>query len=186
MLADNASLYAVEINIKEAKDIKKIINAISEEIHLTKNEIKIFNQKKSKYSHHNSIILKSNLTDEEVAKVLVQDGFTNLDLIASSSNDDLAQIEGFDEEMAGLLIGRSKEALLTLAMELSSDSDEDSNDLMSLEGVDMSLALELNQKGITDREELAEQSVDELIQLVDMTEEAAAELIMKARAHWFE
>jgi N utilization substance protein A len=57
---------------------------------------------------------------------------------------------------------------------------------MSLEGVDMSLALELNQKGITDREELAEQSVDELIQLVDMTEEAAAELIMKARAHWFE
>jgi transcription termination/antitermination protein NusA len=124
--------------------------------------------------------------DEEVAKVLVQDGFTNLDLIASSSNDDIAQIEGFDEEMAGLLIGRSKEALLTLAMELSSDSDEDSNDLMSLEGVDMSLALELNQKGITDREELAEQSVDELIQLVDMTEEAAAELIMKARAHWFE
>ena len=50
----------------------------------------------------------------------------------------------------------------------------------------MSLALELNQKGITDREELAEQSVDELIQLVDMTEEAAAELIMHARAHWFE
>ena len=122
--------------------------------------------------------------DEDVAKALVEDGFTNLDLIASSSNADIAKIEGFDEEIADLLIGRSKEALLTLAMELS--SDEDSNDLMSLEGVDMSLALELNQKGITDREELAEQSVDELIQLVDMTEEAAAELIMQARAHWFE
>ena len=126
--------------------------------------------------------------DEDVAKALVEDGFTNLDLIASSSNADIAKIEGFDEEIADLLIGRSKEALLTLAMELSSDSDsdEDSNDLMSLEGVDMSLALELNQKGITDREELAEQSVDELIQLVDMTEDAAAELIMQARAHWFE
>ena len=124
--------------------------------------------------------------DEDVAKALVEDGFTNLDLIASSSNADIAKIEGFDEEIADLLIGRSKEALLTLAMELSSDSDEDSNDLMSLEGVDMSMALELNQKGITDREELAEQSVDELIQLVDMTEEAAAELIMQARAHWFE
>jgi N utilization substance protein A len=124
--------------------------------------------------------------DEDVAKALVEDGFTNLDLIASSLNSDIAKIEGFDDEIADLLIGRSKEALLTLAMELSSDSDEDSNDLMSLEGVDMSLALELNQKGITDREELAEQSVDELIQLVDMTEEAAAELIMKARAHWFE
>ena len=124
--------------------------------------------------------------DEDVAKALVEDGFTNLDLIASSSNADIAKIDGFDEEIADLLIGRSKEALLTLAMELSSDTDDDSNDLMSLEGVDMSLALELNQKGITDREDLAEQSVDELIQLVDMTEEAAAELIMQARAHWFE
>jgi N utilization substance protein A len=71
-------------------------------------------------------------------------------------------------------------------MELSSDSDNDSGDLMSLEGVDMSLALELNQKGITDREELAEQSVDELTEIIDITEEAAADLIMKARAHWFE
>ena len=71
-------------------------------------------------------------------------------------------------------------------MELSSDSDNDSGDLMSVEGVDMSLALELNQKGITNREELAEQSVDELIELIDITEEVAAELIMKARAHWFE
>ena len=124
--------------------------------------------------------------DEDVAKALVEDGFINLDLIASSSNSDIANIEGFDEEIAELLIGRSKEALLTLAMELSSDTNDDSNDLMSLDGVDMSLALELNQKGITDREELAEQSVDELIQLVDMTEEAAAELIMQARAHWFE
>ena len=124
--------------------------------------------------------------DEDVAKALVEDGFTNLDLIASSSNLDIAQIEGFDEEVADLLIGRSKEALLTLAMELSSDSDNDSGDLMSVEGVDMSLALELNQKGITNKEELAEQSVDELIELIDITEEVAAELIMKARAHWFE
>ena len=124
--------------------------------------------------------------DKDVAKALVEDGFTNLDLIASSSNLDIAKIEGFDEEVADLLIGRSKEALLTLAMELSSDSDNDSDDLMSVEGVDMSLALELNQKGITNREELAEQSVDELIELIDITEEVAAELIMKARAHWFE
>ena len=124
--------------------------------------------------------------DEEVAKALVDNGFTNLDLIASSLSGDIAKIEGFDTEVADLLIGRSKEALLTLAMELSSDSDVDSGDLMSLEGVDMSLALELNQKGITNREELAEQSVDELVGLIDITDKAAGELIMKARAHWFE
>jgi len=124
--------------------------------------------------------------DEEVAKALVDNGLTNLDLIVSSLSGDIAKIEGFDAEIADLLIGRSKEALLTLAMELSSDSDVDSGDLMSLEGVDMSLALELNKKGITNREELAEQSVDELVGLIDITDEAAGELIMKARAHWFE
>ena len=52
--------------------------------------------------------------------------------------------------------------------------------------MEMSIALELNQKGITDREELAEQSVDELIEIIDISEEEAAVLIMKARAHWFE
>ena len=71
-------------------------------------------------------------------------------------------------------------------MELTSGKEGDSEDLMSVEGMEMSIALELNQKGITDREELAEQSVDELIEIIDISEEEAAELIMKARAHWFE
>jgi len=124
--------------------------------------------------------------DEDVAKALSDQGFTNLDIISSASASDIANIEGFDEEIAELLIGRSKEALLTLAMELTSDNESDSEDLMSVEGMEMSIALELNQKGITDREELAEQSVDELIEIIDISEEEAAELIMKARAHWFE
>jgi N utilization substance protein A len=121
-----------------------------------------------------------------VAKALADQGYINLDLISSASASDIANIEGFDEEIAELLIGRSKEALLTLAMELTSDNEDDSEDLMSVEGMEMSIALELNQKGITDREELAEQSVDELIEIIDISEEEAAELIMKARAHWFE
>jgi len=124
--------------------------------------------------------------DEDVAKALVNEGFENLELISSANTSSIAGIEGFDEEIAELLIGRSKETLLSMAMELTSDSDGESGDLMSIEGIDMSFALELNQKGITDREELAEQSVDELIELVDISEESAAELIMKARAHWFE
>lgn len=124
--------------------------------------------------------------DEDVAKALADQGYINLDLISSASASDIANIEGFDEEIAELLIGRSKEALLTLAMELTSGKEGDSEDLMSVEGMEMSIALELNQKGITDREELAEQSVDELIEIIDISEEEAAELIMKARAHWFE
>jgi len=124
--------------------------------------------------------------DEDVAKALADKGYINLDVISSASASDIANIEGFDEEIAELLIGRSKEALLTLAMELTSGKEGDSEDLMSVEGMEMSIALELNQKGITDREELAEQSVDELIEIIDISEEEAAELIMKARAHWFE
>ena len=71
-------------------------------------------------------------------------------------------------------------------MELSSESGEESEELMSVEGVDISLAIELKQNGIRNREELAEQSVDELIELVELNEEKAAEIIMKAREHWFE
>ena len=84
VLADNSSLYSVEINIKEADNIEKIINAIKEEINISKEEIENFYSKKSKYSHHNSIVLKSNLTDSEIAKVLsIRYKFDGLDVTAS-------------------------------------------------------------------------------------------------------
>ena len=84
VLADNSSLYSVEINIKEADNIEKIINAIKEEINISKEEIENFYNKKSKYSHHNSIVLKSNLTDSEIAKVLsIRYKFDGLDVTAS-------------------------------------------------------------------------------------------------------
>jgi len=123
--------------------------------------------------------------DEDLASVLVNEGYSTLDLISSSNKEDLANIEGFDKEIAELLIERSKEALLTLAMEISSETDTKSEDLLSLEGVDMALALELNQKGIKTRDDLAEQSVDELVEIVELDEKKAGELIMKAREHWF-
>lgn len=123
--------------------------------------------------------------DEDLASVLVNEGYSTLDLISSSNKEDLANIEGFDKEIAELLIERSKEALLTLAMEISSETDTKSEDLLSLEGIDMALALELNQKGIKTRDDLAEQSVDELVEIVELDEKKAGELIMKAREHWF-
>ena len=123
--------------------------------------------------------------DEGLAQTLIEQGYRSLESISSASPDDLIDIEGFDTEIAELLINRAKETLLTLAMQIT-DEGEDSNDLMSVEGMDMTLALELSQKGINDREELAEQSIEELINLIQISEEDAGELIMKARAHWFE
>ncbi len=84
VLADNSSLYSIEININEADNIKEIINEIKKEINLSQEEIESFYKKKSKYSHHNSIVLKTNLTDAEIAKVLsIRYKFDGLDVTAS-------------------------------------------------------------------------------------------------------
>ena len=123
--------------------------------------------------------------DKGLAEALIEQGYRSLESISSASSEDLQDIEGFDVEIADLLVSRAKEALLTLAMEITSDEGQ-SGDLMSVEGMDMTLALELSQKGINDREELAEQSIDELTSLIQISEEDAGDLIMKARAHWFE
>jgi len=120
--------------------------------------------------------------DEDLANVLVNEGYSSLDQIASAKKSDLEKIEGFDEEISELLINRSKEALLTLTMEISSETEDD---LMAVKSVDMTFALELNQKGIKTREDLAELSVEELTDLVDLDEKTAADLIMEAREHWF-
>ena len=138
-------------------------------------------------SNSNSETLKEYLdVDEDLAQVLIDEGFDTLDKISNSSIESLSAIEDFDEEIAEVLVDRAKEALLTLAMEISSEDDQSSEeDIMAVDGVDMNLALELSQKGIRMRDDLAELSVDELKDLIDIDEEQAGILIMKAREHWF-
>ena len=137
-------------------------------------------------SQNESVTLMEKLdVDQGLAQALIEQGYRNLESISSAASDDLIVIEGFDEEIAELLINRAKEALLTLAMQIT-DEEGESSDLMSVEGMDMTLALELSQKGINDREELAEQSIDELTSLIQISEKDAGELIMYARAHWFD
>ena len=131
------------------------------------------------------ILIKYLDVDADLAEVLTGEGYVSLDSISTAKESDLAAIEGFDEEIAALLINRAKEALLTLAMEISTEDQDDQTDLLLVEGVDMSLALELNQKGIKTRDDLAELSTEELCELITMETEPAGELIMKAREHWF-
>ena len=123
--------------------------------------------------------------DADLAETLIANGFNSLESISSSAVEDLSSIEGFDDHISDLLINRAKEVLITMAMEISTD-EGDSGDLMSVEGMEMTLALELSQKGINDREDLAEQSIEELTSIIDISEEDAGDLIMRARAHWFE
>ena len=142
-------------------------------------------QSQEKSEGISNILIEKLDVDEDLAQTLISNGFDSLESISSSSIEALSNIEGFDDDISNLLINRAKEVLITMTMEVSTD-DGDSGDLMSVEGMEMTLALELSQKGINDREELAEQSIEELTSIIDMTEEDAGDLIMRARAHWFE
>ena len=130
------------------------------------------------------LLMKNLDVDLDLAKVLLDEGYTNLEEISGADPEELKKIENFNEEIVETLISRSKEALLRFAMEVTSEDDKD-NELMSLEGMNISLAMELKQRGITNREELADMSVDELTELVAIEDQAAAEIIMRAREPWF-
>lgn len=126
--------------------------------------------------------------EEDVAEVLVQEGFTSLEEIAYVPLDEILAIEGFDEDIAKELRDRAKDALLTLAIASEEDlsSANIADDLLGMEGMDDKLALQLSKKGILTMEDLAEQAVDDLMDIDGMDEERAGKLIMTARAPWFE
>jgi N utilization substance protein A len=126
--------------------------------------------------------------EEDVAEVLVQEGFTSLEEIAYVPLDEILGIDGFDEEISNELRNRAKDALLTQAIASEEDlsSANIADDLLNMEGMDDSLALALAKKEILNMEELAEQSIDELMDIDNMDEERAGKLIMTARAPWFE
>ena len=126
--------------------------------------------------------------DEGVANVLVQEGFSNIEEVAYVPDSELLEIEEFDEEMVSELRRRARDALLTqlIAREEALDDNSPAEDLLSLEGMTERLAYRLAEKGTRTQEELAELSVDELLEIDEMSEEEAAALIMAARAPWFE
>ncbi|MCI5105124.1 MAG: transcription termination factor NusA [Pseudomonadales bacterium] len=126
--------------------------------------------------------------DDDVAEVLVGEGFTSLEEIAYVPLDEILAIDGFDEEIANELRNRAKDALLTQAIASEEDlsSANIADDLLNMEGMDDTLALALSKKGILSMEDLAEQSIDELMDIENMEEERAGKLIMTARAPWFE
>lgn len=125
--------------------------------------------------------------EEEVAEVLVEEGFTTLEEVAYVPLEEFLAIDGFDEDVAEELRSRAKDALLTkaLAAEEELDKAEPAEDLLTMEGMDRALAFTLAKRGVMCMEDLAEQSVDELMEVDGMDEERAAALIMKAREPWF-
>ena len=126
--------------------------------------------------------------DEELAQVLVDEGFTSLEEIAYVPLEEMLNIDGFDEDIVNELRARAKDRLLTaaIATEEKLADAHPAEDLLSLEGMDKDLAMELAVRGVINREDLAEQSIDDLLDIDGIDQERAGKLIMAARAHWFE
>lgn len=125
--------------------------------------------------------------DEEVASILVQEGYSSVEEVAYVPLNEMLDIEEFDEEMVNELRNRAKDVLLTkaLAQEEELEASKPADDLLNMEGMDPHLAYVLASRGVVTMEDLAEQSVDELEDIEELDDEKAAQLIMTARAPWF-
>ncbi len=126
--------------------------------------------------------------DENVASILVQEGFSTVEEVAYVPAGELAGIEEFDEDIIKELRNRARDVLLTqaIASEESLDSQMPADDLLTLAGMSPDLALALARRGVRTRENLADQAVDDLGDIVGLTAEEAGKLIMTARAPMFE
>ncbi|MGD8324482.1 MAG: transcription termination factor NusA [Gammaproteobacteria bacterium] len=126
--------------------------------------------------------------DEDVASILVQEGFSSLEEVAYVPGSELLEIAEFNEDIVNELRARARDVLITqaIATEEVLDQSEPAQDLLELEGMSEALAYVLASKGIVTREDLAEQAVDDLEDIEELDDDAAAKLIMAARAHWFE
>jgi N utilization substance protein A len=123
--------------------------------------------------------------DEEVADILVQEGFSTLEEVAYVPLSEMLEIEAFDEATVNELRSRARNALLTQAIASEEKVEHDIEDLMKVEGMDNETARLLAAKGVSTQEELADSATDDLVELTGLDEERAKALIMAARAPWF-
>jgi N utilization substance protein A len=123
--------------------------------------------------------------DEEVADILIGEGFTSLEEVAYVPLNEMLEIEGFDEDTVHELRTRAKDALLTMEIKKEEQVNTVSQDLRDLDGLSAELIAKLAAGGIHTRDDLADLAVDELTEMSGIDDEQAKSLIMKAREHWF-
>jgi N utilization substance protein A len=124
--------------------------------------------------------------DEELADILIDEGFSSLEEIAYVPLAEMLEIEAFDEDTVEELRNRARNVLLTEAIVTEEKLENASDDLIHLDGMDKLLAAQLAEKGICTRDDLVDLAVDELVEIAEIDEERASALITVARAHWFE
>lgn len=137
------------------------------------------------YTKTRQIFIEKLDVDEEVADILVQEGFGTLEEIAYVPIAEMSEIEAFDEDTINELRKRARAALLTDAIAKEEKVDEASADLLGMDGMDDETAHLLASKGVSTMDDLADLAVDDLVELTNMDVERAKKLIMTARAPWF-
>ena len=123
--------------------------------------------------------------DQEIADILIEEGFTNLEEVAYVPIQEMLDIDAFDEDTVNELRARAKDALLTLEIAREESVQSVSQDLRDLEGLTHELIAKLAEAGVQTRDDLADLAIDELTDITGQSEEDARALIMKAREHWF-
>ncbi|WP_296225131.1 transcription termination factor NusA [Ralstonia sp. UBA689] len=123
--------------------------------------------------------------DEEVADILIEEGFSSLEEVAYVPLQEMLEIEAFDEDTVNELRNRARDVLLTMELAKEEKVEKVSQDLRDLEGLTPELIGKLAEGNIQTRDDLAELAVDELVEMTGVDEEQAKALIMKAREHWF-
>ncbi len=124
--------------------------------------------------------------DEELADLLIEEGFSTLEEVAYVPLAEMLEIEGLDEDIVNELRNRARNVLLTEAIATEEKLESVAEDLIGLDGMSKELAAKLAEHDVKTRDDLAELAVDELTEMTGIDEERAKELILKARAHWFE
>jgi N utilization substance protein A len=153
------------------------LNIMTEEEAAQKNE--------TEYANTRQLFMEKLDVDEEVADILVQEGFSTLEEIAYVPMSEMADIEAFDTDTIEELRKRARDALLTEAIAREEKVEEASEELLAMEGMDADTAHQLAAKGIATVEDLADLAVDDLIEMTSMDAERAKQLILTARAPWF-
>jgi len=123
--------------------------------------------------------------DEEVADILIAEGFSSLEEVAYVPLQEMLEMDAFDEDTVHELRTRAKDALLTMEIAREENVEAVSQDLRDLDGLTPDLIAKLADGGVNSRDDLADLAVDELVEMTGIDDEAAKALIMKAREHWF-
>ena len=144
-------------------------------------------QKRSETEHSSirGLFMEKLDVDEEVANILIEEGFSTLEEIAYVPLAEMLEIESFDEATVTELRERARNVLLTEAIVDEEQLEKVADDLLALEGMDKPLAAKLAKNGVTDRDSLADLATDELIEMTGIDAARATALITVARAHWF-